>query len=591
MQALVYLYKQPIEIIDDCIVELAQRYKVKDQEIITILLENFKDSNFIYEDYNIRVDDQFFESVGFEEQEYLHRNYSAAQKFPKYNMTSDVPPKFQHTYFAKVNQQISQNLKNNVNFNNQTLSYARNNIIGQHIINCIMRPLINKNLFGPKPKITVVDATANIGGDTLTFALEQFVGKVYAYELSKPVYHMLINNIELYGLKSKITAKNSRFDYSKDVLKDALVIIDPPYESAYNVENFNLSIDKTPIYNVAQKCLDYGAMCVMLTMPKTFKYNIKFALENDQYVAVYQMGKKNNKIFIVMRVNDSIRLHLQNFKYYKVVESGEKGNPYKCKIESDKTDSFTPQLSGVVVYNNDSLKIAQKVTKDYKTNNLQNILVNFTNKYKGQQWLIHKNADIKQYYKFIDFIPSLQDFPSSPIERPVYMDIGAGNGETLVLIGGDIGAKRKIAVDVADIRTNKNSEFILLKVFEPINMPDKSVNIVSLFHSLHHMVDAEYRLKDISRILKNNGLLFLKDHNVEANKDKDNVTFEHFVYSLGEGKATINDMQIYNQIEPMYYYSEEQVTKYLESIGFERLFIDEYRNLTKTYDAVYIKHG
>jgi hypothetical protein len=103
------------------------------------------------------------------------------------------------------------------------------------------------------------------------------------------------------------------------------------------------------------------------------------------------------------------------------------------------------------------------------------------------------------------------------------------------------------------------------------------------------MIDAEFRLKDISRILKKGGLLFLKDHDIITEDDADNVTFEHFVYSIGEGKATVDDANKYNKIEPMYYYSEQQVTIFLELLGFKQIYLDKFKNPTKTYMTVYKK--
>ena len=81
----------------------------------------------------------------------------------------------------------------------------------------------------------------------------------------------------------------------------------------------------------------------------------------------------------------------------------------------------------------------------------------------------------------------------------------------------------------------------------------------------------------------------LKDHDVVSGDDAQNVSFEHFVYSIGEGKASIRDTSRYDKIEPMYYYSEMQVTSFIESLGFRRIFVDKYNNVTKVYSALYQK--
>jgi ubiquinone/menaquinone biosynthesis C-methylase UbiE len=117
-----------------------------------------------------------------------------------------------------------------------------------------------------------------------------------------------------------------------------------------------------------------------------------------------------------------------------------------------------------------------------------------------------------------------------------------------------------------------------------------SVDIITMFHTLHHiLVKYEDRLKDIHRILKPGGIFVIKDHDVQTKLDCDNVVFEHFVYSIGEGAAKVDDENIYSKIEPMLLFSADDVTKYLECIGFKKLYLQTYTNPTKTYNGVFQK--
>jgi hypothetical protein len=364
--AKIYGYHE--NVINNCLSIVSTELKISNNEIIDVLLDEtlagdyLNTEDFIYKSFDVNIDDQKFAEVPFNKQEYVSRDFTklVIRRFPKFDEVSYIPSKFKWGPFWEVQKRINSQLiiSKDLNWTNQTLSYTRDSVIAKHMVNCIVRPLYDSGFFNNskrsnpekvKPEkvkpwstgLTVVDATANTGGDSITFALEKFVNKVISYEIFKPVYEMLVRNVDLYGLKDKIEIKNKRFDYN--IPEGSLVIIDPPYESAFNSEiskdvgsNFNLSIDPTPIYNVAKKCLSEGAKCVMLTMPKNFQYNKKFAVTNGQHVEVYQMGKKNNKIFLVMNLEDV--LHRPNFKFYKVVQSGVKNkqgkvNPYKCKIE------------------------------------------------------------------------------------------------------------------------------------------------------------------------------------------------------------------------------------------------------------------
>lgn len=252
-------------------------------------------------------------------------------------------------------------------------------------------------------------------------------------------------------------------------------------------------------------------------------------------------------------------------------------------MEQTIIESFSPKIAGKVVYNKYSNQIASKITKDFNKNMpLETKLSNYTGKFKGQQWVINKKSTLEQYSKFTKYIPRNVD---------LFLDIGCGDGQVLSIISKEFNIKRAICCDIEDVRTTKEDKipFLLIEPTFTLSFEENSVDIISIFHTLHHMIDAIFRLKDIHRVLKVGGFLFLKDHNVVTKEDAENVSFEHFVYSIGEGKATIHDKEIYGEIEPMFYYKESQVTTFLEAIGFKKLYVDLYNNPTKTYVAIYQK--
>lgn len=305
--------------------------------------------DFIYTRYNLSVDDQARAIIEQSEQEYLHRNFRNIlyRRFPAIDENSDIPPKFKSKVtnknlpWWKVKDIIFNRLQHleNINWSNQTLSYARSNIIGKHMVDCIINPLWWSGFLGKS--FTVVDGTAGIGGDSINFGLQTYVSGVVSYEINPQTFKMLNNNVKLYGLEHKIKTVNKPFDYIIPNI-NCLVIIDPPYErfATGNDKPFTLSIDSTPIFNVAQKCLDVGAKCVILTMPKSYKYNAKFAYDNNQYVVAFQMADKNNKIFLIMNIEDADRYRLDNFRSFTIVPDESqltkagKPNLYKCKILS-----------------------------------------------------------------------------------------------------------------------------------------------------------------------------------------------------------------------------------------------------------------
>jgi SAM-dependent methyltransferase len=235
-----------------------------------------------------------------------------------------------------------------------------------------------------------------------------------------------------------------------------------------------------------------------------------------------------------------------------------------------------------IVYTKDSLSIAQKITQN-KNPNVKEILTQFYKKKIGQPiWSTNKTANANHYAWFLKYCKT---------KNPVYVDIGCGSGNDTVLISKELYASKTLCVDVEDSRVNeaKSLNFMLIKKEIPLVVDTGTVDVITLFHTLHHMEDATSRLQDINRMLKKDGLLVIKDHDTETELDAENVTFEHFVYSIGEGEATVSDEKTYKDILPMYYYSANSVVNFLESCGFKKLYCNTYKNPTRTYNAVFQK--
>lgn len=251
----------------------------------------------------------------------------------------------------------------------------------------------------------------------------------------------------------------------------------------------------------------------------------------------------------------------------------------KGNSSPELSPTFIPKR---VVYTKDSLFIAQKITRD-KTTDIKKILEDFHKKKVNQPiWSTNKNANASYYSWFLKFCT---------IKMSVYVDIGCGSGSDTVLISKELGASKTLCADVEDARVGDAKNLNFMAVKKGVNLPieESSVDVVTLFHTLHHMEDASSRLKDIKRILNKGGILIIKDHDTQTELDAENVTFEHFVYSIGEGEATVKDEDTYKDIMPMYYFSSTNIVNFLERIGFKKLYCVTYKNPTKTYNAVFQK--
>jgi ubiquinone/menaquinone biosynthesis C-methylase UbiE len=135
-----------------------------------------------------------------------------------------------------------------------------------------------------------------------------------------------------------------------------------------------------------------------------------------------------------------------------------------------------------------------------------------------------------------------------------------------------------------------------------INIKSESIDIILIMVSLHHMLDCtiDNLMLNISRILKKDGLIIIKEHNCTNNEDKIIINWEHHLYhilmsdNLDEEniKNYLNNfinnyksMEEYNQIFLKYNFKNilnlnRSFTKYINN---------EYSNSTNLYWALYKK--
>jgi hypothetical protein len=265
------------------------------------------------EEFNISNDPDFIEApymnedstyieegpfIADDKQEYLSRDYSRIMfsRFPMFRDGNDMAEWDGTPRETNDILRTALSKGRGKHWTNQTLSYMRNRKSFEVIYDDIIRreciDITN-----------VVDATGNLGGDAISFAMLPEVKHVKVYEILPNVFKLLRNNIELYKLNDKIEAIDGRFDYN--VPNGSLVMIDVPYEKGNNAgddekPHFNLSIDTMPIGAVCNKVLDAGAANVLITVPRDYKYNLRFAQDTNQEVVVFRTHK-NVKIYLVRK--------------------------------------------------------------------------------------------------------------------------------------------------------------------------------------------------------------------------------------------------------------------------------------------------
>lgn len=142
-------------------------------------------------------------------------------------------------------------------------------------------------------KITITDATANNGGNSIAFGLK--FKKVNSVEINKNEFDILNNNINVYGLKNIKTYNNNYLDvYNK--LKQDVVFIDAPWggRDYKKHKNLKLYIGKKSLLEVIDML---KGKCKAIVCKVPFNYD---------FYSLFKYGKYTKKI------------HLYIFKKYVI---------------------------------------------------------------------------------------------------------------------------------------------------------------------------------------------------------------------------------------------------------------------------------
>jgi len=126
----------------------------------------------------------------------------------------------------------------------------------------------------------IVDATANIGGNTIAFS--QYFKRVYAVEIKSRTSDVLSNNVKVSGAKNvSIICDDFKNCITFDFLHNIDVIfIDPPWYSD-GVPNDGLSLDSSifplPIDDILIRIRNIKKVVVALKVPKGYSTMVPYA--------------------------------------------------------------------------------------------------------------------------------------------------------------------------------------------------------------------------------------------------------------------------------------------------------------------------
>ena len=155
----------------------------------------------------------------------------------------------------------------------------------------------------PRNNLVIVDATGNVGGDTINFALNPQVSYVVSVEINKDTFENLKHNVNLYNLTDKVTLLNN--DSSKLLeeckLKGDVLYIDAPWggKDYKKFAQMNLYLGTQTLSNVIKntyKCQTFNY--IMIKVPYNYKIKSILDLHKTTNMHIYKIKTKSRYYLI-----------------------------------------------------------------------------------------------------------------------------------------------------------------------------------------------------------------------------------------------------------------------------------------------------
>lgn len=115
-----------------------------------------------------------------------------------------------------------------------------------------------------------------------------------------------------------------------------------------------------------------------------------------------------------------------------------------------------------------------------------------------------------------------------------YLDVGCGEGSITSDVGKMMKSGRILGCDVYVPPTTEGFEFTLLDINDPNRLPyeSNSQDVVSTFMSLHHIKQPERTLAEIYRVLRDDGIYVIREHDCQPAKLSLLLDLMHGFYAM-----------------------------------------------------------
>lgn len=171
----------------------------------------------------------------------------------------------------------------------------------------------------------------------------------------------------------------------------------------------------------------------------------------------------------------------------------------------------------------------------------------------------------------------------SDTEIKTFLDVGCGDATITVEVGKIYNVEKMYGCDVfpvSEFKAIECSNFTYYQVVEnKIPLEDGAIDLVSCFVSIHHFDNFPAMAREINRVIKPGGYLFIREHDCDPSNTK-------LVEYLDDMHKKFPDHQ-----GDTYYWSKVNLRKVLEENGYEFLGEDTYTgyNPQQIYHSLFKK--
>ena len=218
-------------------------------------------------DETVPVRDETVRDVLFHDVSVRHTEYDDSV-YKKY--MSKLPEDKQNYITSKRNKYFFSNLPRNISSKIQMDVQAAYSVTEMDLANQTSKYILT--LISKRGFLTITDATACIGGNTISFS--NYFAYVNSVEIDPTRAEFLRNNLKLLcpDCNVKIFVANYNDEYIQERLKQDVVFIDPPWGSNYfEKETLSLSLSNKPLVEVCRDLLGKTSL-IVIKVPYNFDF-------------------------------------------------------------------------------------------------------------------------------------------------------------------------------------------------------------------------------------------------------------------------------------------------------------------------------